>query len=98
MVEESKRQRKSHVVMTNTTRPDSMVEAHIPEYTIGVCQGKSPSGRLCRIYGELGDNLCISCWDKSLKRFWSETQLKRRENRRKRDADKKTTEQHEFIF
>ena len=71
--------RASHTVMAFSQKNrDYLDEIHIPVESIGVCQGKTAKNTPCLIYGELGDNLCMTCWDRSHKRIITMKQEKRR--------------------
>ena len=73
-----KQTRSSHTVMAFSQNRDYLDEIHIPVESIGVCQGITSRNNPCLIYGELGDNLCITCWDRSHKRIITMKQEKRR--------------------
>ena len=71
--------RASHTAMAFSQKNrDYLDEIHIPIESIGVCEGKTTKNTPCLIYGELGDGLCITCWDRSHKRIITMKQEKRR--------------------
>jgi len=71
--------RASHTAMAFSQKNrDYLDEIHIPIESIGVCQGKTTKNTPCLIYGELGDGLCITCWDRSHKRIITMKQERRR--------------------
>ena len=71
--------RASHTAMAFSQKNrDYLDEIHIPIESIGICQGKTAKNTPCLIYGELGDNLCITCWDRSHKRIITMKQERRR--------------------
>ena len=71
--------RASHTAMAFSQKNrDYLDEIHIPVESIGVCQGKTTKNTPCLMYGELGDDLCITCWDRSHKRIITMKQEKRR--------------------
>jgi len=44
---------------------DVVEPVHVPVFTIGKCEQKlNRSNRICSNYGELGDGICIECWDR----------------------------------
>jgi len=55
---------------------------HTPIYTVGKCENRG-YGKRCTNYGELGDGLCMSCWD-------------RRENSKKAIAREKYRRKHVY--
>ena len=77
-----KQTRSSHTVMAFSQNRDYLDEIHIPVESIGVCQGRTTKHAQCKIYGELGDGLCITCWDRSHKRI-----LTMKQERRKRKLE-----------
>ena len=71
--------RASHTAMAFSQKNrEYLDEIHIPIESIGVCEGKTTKNTPCLIYGELGDGLCITCWDRSHKRIITMKQEKRR--------------------
>ena len=71
--------RASHTAMAFSQKNrDYLDEIHIPIESIGICQGKTTKNTPCLIYGELGDGLCITCWDRSHKRIITMKQERRR--------------------
>jgi len=71
--------RASHTAMAFSQKNrDYLDEIHIPIESVGVCEGKTTKNTPCLIYGELGDGLCITCWDRSHKRIITMKQEKRR--------------------
>jgi len=71
--------RASHTAMAFSQKNrDYLDEIHIPVESIGVCQGKTTKNTPCLMYGELGDGLCITCWDRSHKRIITMKQERRR--------------------
>ena len=65
MVIEEERIRATHIVYNGSMKMEYADPLVIPEYTVGSCQGILSSRRVCLNYGDLGDGLCINCWDKS---------------------------------
>jgi len=71
--------RASHTAMAFSQKNrDYLDEIHIPIESVGVCEGKTTKNTPCLIYGELGDGLCINCWDRSHKRIITMKQERRR--------------------
>jgi len=71
--------RASHTAMAFSQKNrDYLDEIHIPIESVGVCQGNTTKNTPCLIYGELGDGLCINCWDRSHKRIITMKQERRR--------------------
>lgn len=71
--------RASHTAMAFSQKNrEYLDEIHIPIESIGVCEGKTTKNTPCLIYGELGDGLCITCWDRSHKRIITMKQERRR--------------------
>ena len=71
--------RASHTAMAFSQKNrDYLDEIHIPIESVGVCEGKTTKNTPCLIYGELGDGLCITCWDRSHKRIITMKQERRR--------------------
>tara|TARA_R100000306_G_C4249064_1_gene79511 strand:- start:157 stop:459 length:303 start_codon:yes stop_codon:yes gene_type:complete len=76
---EKHRTRVRHTSMVYSQKNREYIdEIHIPIESIGICEGKIGSNTQCRIYGELGDGLCITCWDKSHKRILTMKQERRK--------------------
>ena len=73
-----KQTRASHTVMAFSQNRDYLDEIHIPIESIGECQGVTSRNNPCLIYGELGDGLCITCWDRSHKRIITMKQERRK--------------------
>jgi len=71
--------RASHTAMAFSQKNrEYLDEIHIPIESVGVCEGKTTKNTPCLIYGELGDGLCITCWDRSHKRIITMKQERRR--------------------
>ena len=91
-----KQTRSSHTVMAFSQNRDYLDEIQIPVESIGVCQGRTSKNKPCLIYGELGDNLCMTCWDRSHKRIITMKQEKRKRKIEK-DNLKKVVELLELL-